>query len=57
MKALKSSDAQKAFVLKQGADGVPVAELCRKAASAQPAHRPYRKTTQSRGRPAFSNPE
>ncbi len=26
MKASKFSDAQKAFVLKQGADGVPVAE-------------------------------
>ena len=25
------SDAQKAFILKQGADGVPVAEICRRA--------------------------
>ncbi len=31
MKASKFSDAQKAFILKQGADGMPVAELCRKA--------------------------
>ena len=31
MKASKFSDAQKAFILKQGADGMPVADLCRKA--------------------------
>ncbi len=31
MKASKFTDAQKAFILKQGADGHPVAELCRKA--------------------------
>lgn len=31
MKASKFSDAQKAFILKQGTDGVPVADICRKA--------------------------
>jgi putative transposase len=31
MKASNFSDAQKAFILKQGADGVPVADICRKA--------------------------
>lgn len=31
MKASKSSEAQKAFILKQGADGVTLAEICRKA--------------------------
>ena len=31
MKASRFSEAQKAFILKQGKDGVPVAELCRKA--------------------------
>jgi len=31
MKASKFSDAQKAFILKQGNDGVPVAEIWRKA--------------------------
>ena len=31
MKSSKFSDAQKAFILKQGADGIPVADLCRKA--------------------------
>ena len=35
MKASKFSDAQKAFILKQGADGVPVAEICRKAGISQ----------------------
>ncbi len=29
MKASKFSEAQTAFILKQGADGVPVAEICR----------------------------
>ena len=28
-------DAQKAFILKQGADGVPVADICRKAEISQ----------------------
>jgi putative transposase len=36
MKASKFSDAQKAFILKQGNDGVPVAEICRKAGRVQP---------------------
>ena len=31
MKASKFTDAQKAFILKQGANGHPVAEICRKA--------------------------
>ena len=31
MKASKFTDAQKAFILKQGSDGHPVAEICRKA--------------------------
>jgi transposase InsO family protein len=30
MKASRFSDAQKAFTLKQGADGMPVADICRK---------------------------
>lgn len=30
MKASWFTDAQKAFVVKQGKDGVPVAEICRK---------------------------
>lgn len=35
MKASKFTDAQKAFILKQGADGVPVSEICRKAGISQ----------------------
>jgi putative transposase len=31
MKASIFSDAQKAFIIKQGEDGTPVAEICRKA--------------------------
>jgi len=31
MKASRFSDALKAFILKQGADGMPVADICRKA--------------------------
>ena len=35
MKASRFSDAQKAFILKQGSDGMPVADLCRKAGISQ----------------------
>jgi len=35
MKASRFWDAQKAFILKQGADGVPVADICRKAGISQ----------------------
>ena len=31
MKASLFTDAQKAFIIKQGEDGMPVAEICRKA--------------------------
>ncbi len=31
MKASKFSETQKAFILKQGNDGMPMAEICRKA--------------------------
>ena len=30
MKALKFTGAQKAFILKQGEEGAPVAEICRR---------------------------
>lgn len=30
MRASRISDAQKAFILKQGADGLSVADICRK---------------------------
>ena len=35
MKDSKFSDAQKAFILKLGADGIPVAEICRRAGISQ----------------------
>jgi putative transposase len=35
MKASKFTDAQKAFVIKQGEEGTPVAEVCRKAGISQ----------------------
>jgi putative transposase len=35
MKASRFSDAQKAFILKQGADGMPAADICRKAGISQ----------------------
>ena len=35
MKASKFSDAQKAFILKQGTDGMTVADICRKAGISQ----------------------
>ena len=35
MKASKFSDAQKVFILKQGADGIPVTDICRKAGISQ----------------------
>ncbi len=35
MKASRFSDAQKAFILKQGADGTPVADICRKVGISQ----------------------
>jgi putative transposase len=35
MKASEFSDAQKAFILKQGADGTPVQAICRKAGISQ----------------------
>ena len=35
MKASKFSDGLKAFILKQGGDGIPVAEICRRAGISQ----------------------
>ena len=35
MKASTFTDAQKAFILTQGADGIPVAEICRRARISQ----------------------
>jgi len=43
MKASWISDAQKAFILKQGADGVPVADICRKAGISQATYFNWKK--------------
>ena len=43
MKASKFSDAQKAFILKQGADGTPVADICRKAGISQATYFNWKK--------------
>ena len=43
MKASKFPDAQKAFILKQGADGMPVADICRKAGISQATYFKWKK--------------
>lgn len=43
MKASKFSDSQKAFIVKQGEEGVPVAEICRKAGISQATYFNWRK--------------
>ena len=43
MKASKFSDAQKAFILKQGEGGVTVAEICRKAGISQATYFNWKK--------------
>ena len=43
MKASKFSDAQKAFILKQGANGMPVADVCRKAGISQATYFNWKK--------------
>lgn len=43
MKASKFSDAQKAFILKQGSDGISVAEICRRAGISQATYFNWKK--------------
>ena len=43
MKASRFSDAQKAFIVKQGADGMPVAEICRKIGISQATYFNWKK--------------
>ncbi len=43
MKASKFSDAQKAFILKQGEEGTPVAEICRKAGISEATYFSWKK--------------
>ena len=43
MKASKFTDAQKAFILKQGEQRIPVAEICRKAGISQATYFNWKK--------------
>lgn len=43
MKASKFTDAQKAFIIKQGEEGSPVAEICRKAGISQATYFNWKK--------------
>jgi putative transposase len=43
MKASQFSEAQKAFILKQGRDGMPMAEICRKAGISQATYFNWKK--------------
>ena len=43
MKASQFTDAQKAFIIKQGEEGTPVAEICRKAGISQATYFNWRK--------------
>jgi len=43
MKASKFTDAQKAFVIKQGEEGTPVSEICRKAGISQATYFNWKK--------------
>jgi putative transposase len=43
VKASRFTEAQKAFVLKQGAEGLPVAEVCRKAGISQATYFNWKK--------------
>lgn len=43
MKASKFTDAQKAFIIKQGDEGTPVADICRKAGISQTTYFNWKK--------------
>ena len=43
MKASKFTESQKAFILKQGEQGTPIAEICRKAGISQAPYFNWRK--------------
>ena len=51
MKASKFSDAQKAFILRQAEEGVPVGEICRKAGISQATFYSWRKKYAGDGTP------
>lgn len=43
MKASKFTDAQTAFIIKQGEEGTPIAEICRKAGISQATYFNWKK--------------
>jgi len=43
MKSSRFTDAQKAFIIKQGEEGIPVAEICRKAGISQATYFNWKK--------------
>jgi putative transposase len=43
MKASQFTDAQKAFIIRQGAEGAPVADICRKAGISQATYFNWKK--------------
>lgn len=43
MKVSRFTDAQKAFIIKQGEEGLPVAEVCRKAGISQATYFNWKK--------------
>ena len=43
MKASRFTDAQKAFIIRQGDEGTPVAEICRKAGISQATYFNWKK--------------
>ena len=43
MKTSQFTDAQRAFIIKQGEDGTPVAEICRKAGISQATYFNWKK--------------
>lgn len=43
MKASKFTDVQKAFIIRQGEEGAPVAEICRKAGISQATYFNWKK--------------
>jgi putative transposase len=43
MKASRFTDAQKAFIIKQGEEGTPVAEICRQAGISQATYFNWKK--------------
>jgi putative transposase len=56
MKASRFSDAQKALILKQAADGMPVADVCRKAGISQATYLNFQLEAEVRAAEAARRP-